>query len=127
MIYVVGMKHTIDSNLILKRVSSRAPRRDGSETQKALLEAAGRIFGERGYSDATSKEICALAGTNSAAVNYYFGGKEGLYEKVLVAAHHQMLSLDDLNKIIDSGQNPEDKLMGFLKLLIQTAISSSEL
>ena len=35
-------------------------------------------------------------------MNYYFGGKEGLYEEVLIEAHRQMLSLEDLNRIITS-------------------------
>jgi AcrR family transcriptional regulator len=34
----------------------------------------------------TSKENCAIAKTNTAAVNYYFGSKNGLYSEVLAKA-----------------------------------------
>ena len=61
----------------------RAQRRDGRSTRAVVLDAAGKVFAERGFGEATSKEICERAGTNNAAVNYYFGGKEGLYEEVL--------------------------------------------
>ena len=107
--------------------SGRAQRRDGRATRGVILEAAGRIFAERGFSDATSKEICEKAGVNSASVNYYFGGKDKLYEEVLREAHQQMLSLDDLVEIIDSGVPPEEKLRLFLGRLLHTAASSAEI
>ena len=93
----------------------------------ALLEAAGRVFSERGYAEATSKEICMLAGTNTAAVNYYFGGKENLYKEVLIEAHRQMCDLETLDKLIDSRLPPEEKLRKFLKEILATASSSSRL
>lgn len=105
----------------------RAPRRDGQSTRAVVLEAAGRVFAERGFGEATSKEICERAGTNNAAVNYYFGGKEGLYEEVLIEAHRQMLSLEDLNQIVSSEAPPEEKLRAFLGHIIHTAMNASNL
>ena len=99
----------------------RAQRSDGRSTRAVVLEAAGKVFAERGFAEATSKEICERAGTNGAAVNYYFGGKEGLYEEVLIEAHRQMLSLEDLNRIITSEATPEEKLRVFLEHIIRTA------
>ncbi len=61
-------------------------------TREKLIEAAGRVFAEVGFHDATVREICARAGTNVAAVNYYFGEKLGLYTEVLrssILAEHQ--------------------------------------
>lgn len=52
-------------------------------TKNALLAAAVRVFAAKGYSAATVREICSLAGANVAAVNYHFGGKEALYRSVL--------------------------------------------
>ncbi len=105
----------------------RAQRRDGRSTRAVVLDAAGKVFAERGFGEATSKEICERAGTNNAAVNYYFGGKEGLYEEVLVEAHRQMLSLEDLNDIVASDASPEDKLRVFLGHIIRTAMNAPEL
>lgn len=105
----------------------RTPRRDGLSTRITVLEAAGQVFAERGFIEATSKEICERAGANSAAVNYYFGGKESLYEEVLVEAHRQMVSLEDLDVIILSDDAPEQKLRAFLQQMLQTAAASPAL
>jgi AcrR family transcriptional regulator len=56
---------------------------DNSDTQKRVLDAAGEVFAEVGYRAATVRQICEKAGANIAAVNYYFGDKEGLYLAVL--------------------------------------------
>lgn len=104
-----------------------ADKRERSSTRTAVLDAAGRVFAERGFAEATSKEICQLAGANSAAVNYYFGGKEKLYEEVLIEAHRQMSDLEELDRIIASHLPPEEKLRTFLENMLRTATSSSEL
>src|SRR5262249_13073406 len=53
------------------------------DTQSRLLEAAGQVFGERGFKAATIREICDLAKANIAAVNYHFGDKAKLYKATL--------------------------------------------
>jgi len=54
-------------------------RKDGTDTKERLLRAASKVFAQRGYREATIAEICHKAGSNVAAVNYHFGGKDALY------------------------------------------------
>jgi AcrR family transcriptional regulator len=61
----------------------------GDEPRERLLLAAGREFAERGYDAATVRDICAAAGVNVAAVNYYFGDKQRLYIESVKHAHEE--------------------------------------
>lgn len=57
--------------------------RKPSDTREALLEAARRVFAEKGYAGATVKDLAESAGVNISLVSYHFGGKEGLYQTCL--------------------------------------------
>jgi AcrR family transcriptional regulator len=98
---------------------SRAIRSDGMEKRNRILQVAGQIYAEKGYARTTSKEICAAAGTDIAAVNYHFGSKGALYDAVLTEAHAHLMKLDDLEIIAQSKGSPESKLRALLGLLLQ--------
>ena len=63
--------------------------RPAEEPRERILLTAGREFAERGYEAATIRDICAAAGVNVAAVNYYFGDKRRLYIESVKHAHEQ--------------------------------------
>ncbi len=52
-------------------------------TRELLLDAAEELFGHKGYAATSLRELTTAAGTNLAAVNYHFGGKEGLCKATL--------------------------------------------
>ena len=62
----------------IKTISDHSP-----DTERRVLEAAGEVFAALGYRAATVRQICEKAGANIAAVNYYYGDKERLYQAVL--------------------------------------------
>jgi AcrR family transcriptional regulator len=86
-----------------------------SKTRHAIMEAAGKIFSEEGYPEATVRDICRQAGANIAAINYHFGDKKGLYLAVL--KHYQKIAFQtyppDLG--IKKTQRPEEKLRAFIR------------
>lgn len=98
---------------------ARSPRTDGSATRLHILETAGQLFAERGFAESTSKEICTRAGTNMAAVNYHFGSRDGLYEAVLIEAHRQLVSLDELASLAHAPADPRQKLRMLLAHLVE--------
>ncbi len=53
------------------------------ETRRRLLTAAGEVFAERGFHDATIKQITDRAGASLASVNYHFSDKAELYAAVI--------------------------------------------
>jgi AcrR family transcriptional regulator len=82
-------------------------------TRDRLLEAAGVVFSEKGYERASAREICDFARVNSAAVNYYFGGKKNLYVEVLREAHRRLMNLGALKAVAEDVHDPEDRLKSF--------------
>lgn len=97
----------------------RLPRSDGEATRLHILDTAGRMVAEHGYADATSKEICKRAGTNLASVNYHFGSRDGLYEEVLIEAHRQIVSLDELTQMTRALGDPRLRLRSLLAHLLE--------
>lgn len=55
-----------------------------SDTKERILDAAERLFAERGYSATSLRSIVAAAGVNLAAIHYHFHSKEALLEAVIV-------------------------------------------
>ena len=53
------------------------------DTKDRILDAAERLFGERGFPATSLRDITAGAGVNVASVNYHFGSKEALLTAVL--------------------------------------------
>ncbi len=52
--------------------------------RERLLESAAGLFALHGYERTTVRDIVRSAGTNLNAINYYFGGKRGLYQAVML-------------------------------------------
>ena len=48
-----------------------------------ILDAAQALFAAQGYEGTSVRDICHHANVNVAMVNYYFGSKEGLFEKMV--------------------------------------------
>jgi AcrR family transcriptional regulator len=53
-------------------------------TRTLILDAAERLYAERGFADVTLRDIVAAAGVNLAAVNYHFGSKDELIAELFV-------------------------------------------
>ena len=57
----------------------------GEETRARIVTAALKMFGERGFEGASTRDIATSAGVNAPALQYYFDNKEGVY---LACAEH---------------------------------------
>jgi len=92
------------------------------ETRSEVLRAAGEVFAEKGYRDATIAEICRRAGANIAAVNYYFGSKEGLYAEAWRAAFEAGLAKHPPDGGVAPGAAPEDRLRARMTALLRRVL-----
>ncbi len=99
------------------------------QTRMALVIAALRLFGSKGFDGTSTREIAAAAGANVGSISYHFGGKDGLR---MAAADHIVATLQgiagpalgNLEAAIDAGLDAEaarrqlhvllDRMVGFI-------------
>ncbi|HVZ51167.1 MAG TPA: TetR/AcrR family transcriptional regulator [Pseudolabrys sp.] len=65
------------------RRAAKAESRPEGDTRTRILDAAERLIAEHGFHGVSLREITAEARANTAAVHYYFRGKEELLEAVV--------------------------------------------
>ena len=90
-----------------------------AETRERVLQAAQRLFGERGLRHVTVREICAAAEANVAAVNYHFGDKLGLYREVLQTAIDGMRGTNEEAQRAGAGRPPEEQLRLYVGIFLR--------
>ena len=66
-----------------ERETGPARRRDAERSREAILDAAERLFAERGFERVTLADIGAEALLSRGTPRYFFGAKEELYAAVL--------------------------------------------
>jgi AcrR family transcriptional regulator len=64
-------------------VKSETRTRKSEETRARLLDAAAKVFRDKGYAGARLSDIADAAGMHTPGVYYYFPSKEALVEEVL--------------------------------------------
>lgn len=106
-------------------MATKAPIHD-HETRQRLMDAAARLFAERGFQNVTVRDICGKAGANVAAVNYYFRDKSGLYQEIIqrIAFFMQQMAA----RAHDAGPNktPEERLRHYIRTFLQHILQDGE-
>ncbi|MBN1796572.1 MAG: TetR/AcrR family transcriptional regulator [Sedimentisphaerales bacterium] len=77
------------------------------DVENRLLDAAEKLFSEKGFSATSVRDLTSEAGCNVAAVNYHFGNKELLYKAMFKRHLEQVFGFhkDNIKKVMSS-ENP---------------------
>ena len=67
----------------MQDTSGTVPEPSPPSSPERILAAAEQLFGEKGFSSVSLRQVTSAAEVNLAAVNYHFGSKDGLIEAVL--------------------------------------------
>jgi AcrR family transcriptional regulator len=86
------------------------------ETRGRVLNAAARLFAEHGFATVTVRDICNKAGANVAAVNYHFGGKDGLYQAVMRKAMETMQATTEAARAAGQGLPPDQRIRAYVSV-----------
>ncbi len=83
-------------------------------TAEKILQAASRLFAEKGYSNVSVRDLCRETGTTAPVLYYYFGSKKGLFDAVA----RKQISMDAfISKLsgIAQRQDPRKALEEFIR------------
>jgi AcrR family transcriptional regulator len=98
---------------------------DKENTVKArLVDAAAKVFAEKGFSQATIREICGRAGANAAAISYYWRDKKGLYKRVVEELIIDRTQNYPLTAAMDEMLPPETRLKKFIEVFLHRLLDT---
>ncbi|MCX2980796.1 TetR family transcriptional regulator [Halieaceae bacterium IMCC14734] len=80
----------------------RRTKEDAAKTRQSLVDAALKLFGQRGYSGTTLRLIAEEAGCSRGPIYWHFANKEELFEEIL--AYSQV----PLEQLVDRYQGSSD-------------------
>jgi len=76
-------------------------RRDPESMKARILDCARRIFGQYGFHGTTTRMIAQEVGIDISTLHYHWGGKEDLYQSVVLDIHKDLRQkLIDVEKVI---------------------------
>jgi len=105
--------------------------RDAAETQRRLLDAAERLFAERGFMGTSIRAVTQAAGVSVSAANYHFGSKEALlaatYGRAIIPLNEARLArLTELERRAGDAALPlTDVLDAFLRPVFESPDDAS--
>jgi AcrR family transcriptional regulator len=98
--------------------------RNAGDARDRLIAAATEIFADKGYDQASTREICRVAGVNVASIHYYFGDKASLYREVF-RLPESVLRLPE--ELLDASVPMRSAVFAWYRHLLGLARSSEEM
>jgi AcrR family transcriptional regulator len=95
-----------------------------TDTKSRILNAAEKLFGERGFDGTSLRDITAEAQVNLAAVNYHFQTKDSLFDAV-IARRIEPINRRRLELLNSAGASPsvEQIVTAFISPLLEMDVS----
>jgi TetR/AcrR family fatty acid metabolism transcriptional regulator len=86
--------------------------------QVIIIDAALKVFRERGYANARMADIARRAGVSYGLVYHYFGSKEDLFEMIVESWWSALYAM--MEKEIASEDDIRDKLVNIIEFFLNT-------
>jgi TetR/AcrR family transcriptional regulator, fatty acid metabolism regulator protein len=86
--------------------------------QGMIIDAALKVFRDRGYANARMADIARSAGVSYGLVYHYFGSKEVLFEMIVESWWSALYAM--MEKEIASGDDIRDKLVNIIEFFLNT-------
>jgi len=100
----------------VNQVTKTTPERRGPRKRRAeVLDAAARVFNEKGYEATTIQDIADEVGILKGSVYYYINSKEDVLFEVLQEVHQEALS--SVREAVESDGDALQKIRAFVETL----------
>jgi TetR/AcrR family transcriptional regulator len=90
----------------------------GEDVRDSLVDAAARLFGERGYDAVGIREVATAAGVTPGMISYYFGDKIGLLQAVADRVFARLLG--NLQSLAAAPRSERPLAASLIAFLIET-------
>jgi TetR/AcrR family transcriptional regulator len=94
-------------------------------TQDRILDAARKVFAQRGFFGTRMQEIANEAGINKALLHYYYRSKDNLFESVFRDAAKKIFSR--ILPVINETDTIEEIIRQFIRLYIKALLENQYL
>ena len=108
--------------------SPRPERADAARNRRRVLDAARRLFAERGVRDVTMEDVARAAGVAKGTVFHRFGDRAGLAHALL--DEHERALQDEVLRgppPLGPGAPPRERVVAFLGALAALSVTHREL
>lgn len=99
------------------------------DTRQRLLDAAQRLFSERGFDGVGIREIADAAGVNLSGIKYHFGSKQGLYLQTIRRSMDRQGSSAAwalIQRPFESPRDAADALRAFVRAFLRVLLRAEE-
>ncbi|MFT4812519.1 MAG: TetR/AcrR family acrAB operon transcriptional repressor [Marinoscillum sp.] len=98
------MLHPYNKSFAQTDLDMRRTKEDAAKTRQSLVDAALKLFGQRGYSGTTLRLIAEEAGCSRGPIYWHFANKEVLFEEIL---EYSQVPIEQLVAIHQDSSDPE--------------------
>lgn len=100
----------------------RRTKEDAAKTRQSLVDAALKLFGQRGYSGTTLRLIAEEAGCSRGPIYWHFANKEELFEEILA---YSQAPLEQLVAMHHDSSDPEKAADAFSREWLRLLLDDS--
>src|SRR5580700_12057192 len=100
----------------------RPPRQAAGEVDQRILDAAHRVFLERGLAGASIDEIAAIARAGKPTIYARYSDKEALFAAVVM--HNVTITMERFESVVPAGTTIEERLANAAATLLHWALVS---
>lgn len=91
-------------------------------TQQALIEAARRLWGERGYAEVSTPEIAEAAGVTRGAMYHQYADKAALFRAVIEAMDQEIIERLQASVAAAQPKTPADTMHAMAEAWLDIAV-----